>query len=98
MIESKGRFILKSIITENYPKIECKFELSKRQKDELGNSNEPFLTSIAEFLNISIKNIRENSIHPQYRIRSMNLNSNLKLIKYLNEYPLFGSKYLDYSD
>lgn len=98
IIDSKGRFIVRGVIIDNYPKIECKFELSKRQKDDLENSNEPFLTSIAEFLNISIKKIREDTFSPQYRIRSMNLNSNLKLINYLNKYPLFGYKYLDYSD
>lgn len=45
-----------------------------------------------------MKNIRENTPHPQYRLRTSSLDSNLKLVNYLNEYPLFGSKYLDYSD
>lgn len=81
-----------------YPKIECKFELSQRQKDNWGNSNELFLTNIAKFLEVPLKNFRENTPHPQYRLRTSSLDSNLKLVNYLNEYPLFGSKYLDYSD
>jgi len=57
-----------------------------------------FLVNIAEFLNTSIKKIRENTSHPQYRLRTLNLDSNLILINYLNEYPLFGSKFLDYNN
>jgi hypothetical protein len=36
-------------MTGKYPKIECKFELSQRQKDHLGYSNEVFLADIAKF-------------------------------------------------
>ena len=35
---------------------------------------------------------------PQYRVRTTNLNGNLVLENYLNTFPLFGSKYLDYRD
>ena len=81
-----------------YPKIECKFELSKRQKDHLGYSNELFLQSIANFWNVPLKNTREYTLNPQYRLRTASLSSNLKLVHYLNEYPLFSSKYLDYQN
>jgi len=98
LIEADGHFNVRSTMTGKYPKIECKFEFSQRQKDHLGprRGNETFLADIAEFLNTSLKNTRENTPHPQYRLRTMNLNSNLKLINYLNEYPLFGTKYLDF--
>ena len=98
MIESDGHFSVRTTMTGKYPKIECKFELSKRQKDHLGYSNELFLANIAKILNISLKNIRENTPHPQYRLRTTNLESNLTLISYLNEFPLFGSKSLDYKN
>jgi len=98
MIESDGQFSVRSTLSSKYPKIECKFELSQKQKDHLGYSNELFLANIAKFLNTSLKNIRENTKNPQYRLRTTNLESNLILINYLNEYPLFGSKYLDYND
>ena len=98
MIESDGHFSVRSTLTGKYPKIECKFELSQRQKDHLGYSNETFLANIAEFLNVPLKNIRENTPNPQYRLRTMSLETNLRLVNYLNEYPLFGSKFLDYSD
>nr|YP_009517218.1 LAGLIDADG homing endonuclease [Myochromella boudieri]AYE93139.1 LAGLIDADG homing endonuclease [Myochromella boudieri] len=98
MIESDGHFSVRTTMKGKYPKIECKFELSQRQKDHLANSNEPFLANIAEFLKVSIKNIRENTTHPQYRLRTMSLETNLLLVNYLNVYPLFGSKFLDYND
>jgi Cytochrome C and Quinol oxidase polypeptide I/LAGLIDADG endonuclease len=98
MIESDGHFSVRTTMTGNYPKIECKFELTQRQKDHLDNSNELFLTNIAKFLKTSLKNIRENTSNPQYRMRTTNLESNLILVNYLNEYPLFGSKFLDYNN
>ena len=42
--------------------------------------------------------IRIESKNPQYRIRTTSLNGNLILVEYLNKYPLFGTKYLDYKD
>ena len=102
IIESDGHFSVRSTIPQDkknkYPKIECKFEFSQRERDHLGNSNELFMSSIAKFLNTSLKNIRENTSNPQFRLRTTNLESNLKLINYLNKYPLFGTKFLDYND
>jgi hypothetical protein len=102
IIESDGHFSVRTTrgcaATGKYPKIECKFELSQRQKDHLGYSNEVFLADIAKFLKVSLKNTRENTPHPQYRLRTMSLETNLILVNYLNEYPLFGSKFLDYNN
>ncbi len=98
MIEGDGHFSVRSTLTGKYPKIECRFELSQRQNDHLGFNNKLFLDNISMFLNTSIKNIRENTLYPQYRLRTINLNSNFLLINYLDKYPLFGSKYLDYKN
>ena len=100
IIESDGQFscFARTTMTGKYPKIECKFELSQRQKDHLGYSNELFLANIAKFLKVYLKNTRENTPHPQYRLRTMSLENNLILENYLNEYPLFGSKFLDYKN
>jgi len=98
LIESDGHFSVRTTMTGKYPKIECKFELIQRQKDHLNNSNEEFLNNIGQFLKVFIKNIRENTSHPQYRLRTCNLESNLILVNYLNEFPLFGSKFLDYNN
>jgi hypothetical protein len=55
------------------------------------------MQAIALGLESSVKSIRQKT-HPEYRIRTLNLNSNLLLIEYLTKYPLFGSKFLDYQD
>jgi hypothetical protein len=98
MIESDGNFIVRSTITGKYPKFECKFELSQRQKDHLGFYNDSFLKVIAEFLEVSLNNTKENTPNSKYILRTMSIKTNLILEKYLKEYPLFGSKYLDYMD
>jgi LAGLIDADG endonuclease len=101
MIESDGHFNIRATMTGKYPKIECKFELSQRQIDHLlplALDNKIFLTNIANYLKTSLKKIRENTNNSQYRLRTLNIESNLILEKYLIENPLFGSKYLDFKN
>ena len=45
-----------------------------------------------------MKSIRVDKPKPQYRLRTTSLNGNLVLENYLNTFPLFGSKYLDFKD
>lgn len=97
-IESDGHFSIRSTESIKSTKIECKFELSQAQKDKQQKNNLFFLEDIAKYLNCSVKPIRLGSTHPQYRIRTTNVQSNLMLIEYLSKYPLFGTKYLDYKD
>jgi len=85
-------------LTSKYPKIECKFELSQRQIDHNKENNYSFLKIIADFLNTRVKEIRMTKIKPEYRVRTVNLKGNLILIDYLNIFPLFSSKYLNYKD
>jgi hypothetical protein len=98
MIESDGHFSVRTSLNSKYPKIECKLELSQRQKDHLGFDNKLFLLEIAKFLGTTLKNTRENTAKPQYRLRTTNLKSNLTLVEYLNKFPLFGTKNLDYKN
>jgi len=82
----------------NYPKVECRIELVQRQIYHNGLSNYNFMADIATFLDSSVKEIRTSSNHPQFIIRTISLDSNIKLESYLNKYPLFSSKYLNYLD
>ena len=97
-IEADGHFSVRTTTTSNYPRVECKFELSQRQIDHNGRNNLDFLEIIAIFLLSSVKAIRVDKPQPQYRVRTTSLNGNLVLENYLNTFPLFGSKYLDYKD
>lgn len=97
-IEADGHFSIRSTELGKYPKIECKFEVSQRQKDQNKRDNFLFLNEIAIFFESLVKLIRKDSDNPQYRIRTTSLKGNLAVIDYITKYPLFGSKYNDYID
>lgn len=94
----------------NYGVVECRFELSQAQKTpirssvakygvaEHGLSKYNFMKDIGTILGCSLKEVRVDSKHPQYLVRTINLASNIKLESYLDKYPLFSSKFLNYKD
>lgn len=94
-IEADGHFFVR---TTSNSKVECKFELSQRQIDHTDRTNLSFLEIIANFLHSSVKAVRVDKPKPEYRVRTINLKGNLVLENYLNTFPLFGSKYLNYKD
>nr|YP_010044402.1 LAGLIDADG endonuclease [Trametes coccinea]QPF23643.1 LAGLIDADG endonuclease [Trametes coccinea] len=95
-IEADGHFSVRTTMNGKYPKIECKFEIVQSQKNLLGQEQYSFLSELSEFLKTPLKTFKKNTSHPQYRLRTSNLESNFLLINYLNKYPLFGSKFLDF--
>jgi hypothetical protein len=97
-IEAEGHFSVRTTSNSKDSKVECKLELSQRQHDHNGRNNVSFLEIIANFLLSSVKAIRLDKPKPEYRVRTTNLKGNLILENYLNTFPLFGSKYLDYKD
>lgn len=97
-MEADGSFQVRTTLSGKYPKSECKFEISQRQLDHNGKSNLEFLEKIAEFLLTAVKSIRQDRPKPEYRVRTTSLQANLILCNYLENYPLFGTKYLDSKD
>lgn len=97
-IESDGHFSLRTTESGKYPKIECKFELSQRQKDHNNKDNLFYLDEIALNFESVVKSIRNDSKNPQYRIRTTSLKANLAVVNYLTKYPLFGTKFLDFKN
>ena len=93
-------------------KVECKFEIEQRQihlKRELKGkgvfsdltelnkkSMYPIMLKIGEYLLSTVKETKITTKNPKYRVRTTSLNGNRRLINYLEKYPLFSSKYLDY--
>ena len=94
-IEAEGHFRVRATLTGKYPKMEVKFELVQSKKDLDKYS---FLSEISEYLKTPLKTFKQNTTNPQYRLRTSNLESNLILTDYLNKYPLFGSKFLDFNN
>ena len=97
-IDADGHYSVRTTTVSKYPKIECKFELSQKQNDHNYFHNYEFLNFIAKFLLTTVKEIRVDQPKPEYRVRTTSLNGNLKLINYMENYPLFSSKYLNYKD
>jgi hypothetical protein len=97
-IEADGHFSLRSTELGKYPRIECRFELSQRQRDQNKKDNLFFLEEIALSFGSLVKPIRNDSDNPQYRVRTTSLKGNLAVVNYLTKYPLFGTKFLDYRD
>ena len=56
------------------------------------------MNNLADFLLTSVKSIREDKPKPEFKLKTTSLKGNLVLENYLNTFPLFGSKYLDYID
>lgn len=94
-IEADGHFSIRATESKIYSRVECKFELSQAQSSMHGTSHS-VMNELSEFLEAPLKNIRESSLFPQYRVRTLNSKSNLKLINYLSNYPLKGKKHLDF--
>lgn len=97
-IEADGHFSIRSTETGKYPRIECKFELCQRQKDQNKMDNLFYLKEIANSFECEVKSIRKDKTNPQYRIRTINLKANLAVVNYITKYPLFSSKFLDFNN
>jgi LAGLIDADG endonuclease len=97
-IDADGHFSVRTTLNTKYPRIECKFELVQRKVDHNNNDNYYFLKKIADLLYSDVKPIRITKPHPEYRVRTTSLKGNYALIKYLDKYPLYSSKYLNYLD
>lgn len=99
-IEADGHFSVRVSTDKNnlLKRIACSLEVCQRQKDLFGHSYFNILSVIGELLLCKVKETKNKSKNPQYRIRTTSLNGNLVLIDYLQKYPIFSSKYLDYKD
>lgn len=97
-IDAGGHFSVRATTVSKYPKIECKFELVQRQNDHNNENYYEFLNLIGIFFLTTVKEIRVDQPKPEYRVRTTSLKGNLILINYMENYPLFSSKYLNYLD
>ena len=100
-IDSDGSFSVQHTKIENNAKkrkISCRLRIEQRMLDPItGNSYVNVLTSIAEFLNCSLLTRKQKSTGNEYYILTASNKVSLDIIiKYLEIYPLFSSKYLDY--
>lgn len=95
-IEADGHFFT----NVSKKSISCGFELVQSSVNKQGESKKIIMYLLAEYLNTSLKEYGRKKYpnYLEYRVRTNNLNSNFILANYLNKFPLFSSKYLNYID
>lgn len=110
-IEADASFQVRTTLSGKYPKLECKLEISfifypywqgRRLRGELDSIKDvkSFMQQIAQFLEIPEYSFKQEKFKnfEKFTLKTQNIRSNEKLINYLNTYPLFSSKFLDYND
>jgi len=95
-IEADGHFFIRS----NQTRVACGFELVQAIENRKGNNEKDIMLLLANFLGVNLKVISKQYClgKNQYRVKTNSLDSNLILSSYLQKYPLFSSKYLNYQD
>lgn len=102
-IDSDGSFSVQHTKLESGAKtrkISCRLRIEQRMLDPITkNSYFEILTRIADFLQCNLLTREQKSTGNEYYILAASSKMSLDIIiKYLDKYPLFSSKYLDYKD
>ena len=95
-IEADGSFS----IFLNKNSIRIRFSLCQSSTNKFGSSNESIMSIIAEYLDVKVSTYQRkkapNSI--ELTVKTQSIKSNDILINYLTKFPLWSSKFLNYSD
>ena len=102
-IDSDGSFSVQHTKLENGAKkrkISCRLRIEQRILDSItNNSYSPILTDIANFLNCNLLTRNQKATGNEYYALTASSRISLGIIiNYLEKYPLYSSKYLDYKD
>jgi len=102
-IDSDGSFSVQHTKLENNAKkrkISCRLRIEQRMLDPITNDSYlKVLTDISNFLNCSLLTRKQKSTGNEYYTLTASSKLSLEIIvNYLDKYPLFSSKYLDYND
>jgi len=102
-IDSDGSFSVQHTKLENNAKkrkISCRLRIEQRMLDPITNESYfKVLTEVSNFLNCSLLTRKQKSTGNEYYTLTASSKMSLEIIiNYLEKYPLFSSKYLDYND
>jgi LAGLIDADG endonuclease len=102
-IDSDGSFSVQHTKIENGAKkrkISCRLRIEQRMLDPItNNSYSEVLTNITNFLDCKLLTREQKSTSNQYYTLTASSKISLNIIiNYLEKYPLFSSKYMDYKD
>lgn len=94
-IEADGSFYVNYNI--KHSSLACKFFICQSMQDKWGQDKKNLLCKLANWLNVKVL-LRRINLFSQYSVTTNSVINNLTLINYLEENPLFSSKYLNYLD
>jgi hypothetical protein len=102
-IDSDGSFTVqhtKRVNNAQKRKISCRLRIEKRILDSItNNSYFNVLIGISNFLNCTLLTRKQKSTGNEYYTLTASSKMSLDvIINYIDKYPLFSSKYLDYKD
>lgn len=85
--------------TTKKKKVACRFRIGQRTVDPNTNeSYEPLFNNIALFLGVNLTVVNRNTGKQYFNVTAKSRESISVVKNYLNTYPLFSSKYLDFLD
>ena len=95
-IEADGSFS----IFLNKNSIRIRFSLTQSSKTKFGDSNEAIMKIIAEYLEVKVSTYQRKRTpnFTELTVKTQSIKCNDLLINYLTKYPLWSSKFLNYSD
>lgn len=106
-LDADASFQVRTSLQSKYTRLGCSLEISQARlatpyplKGCSGGGEDMFtiLKSIADLFLVNVNFIRDDRKYPQYRVRTSTLKSNMAVIAYLDYFPLYSSKRLDYQD
>ena len=98
-IESDGSFQVRvTSQASNKTRLGLSCEVTQARITPYGYSTLELMKNISICLGVTLESTREDRKYPQYRVRTSSISTNLRLKKYLMEFPLQSSKYLDFKD
>lgn len=103
-IDADGSFQVRTSLTSKVKRLGLSFELTQARSNHspnslgAGESSLDYMTIIADFLNVKVNFIRDDRKYPELRVRTSTITSNTILRNYLLDYPLMGTKAMDFKD
>lgn len=78
-------------------RISCRFRLEQRMVDPVSSeSYQALMLSLTQMLDVNLKKRKQNTGRSYFLVESSSIQSNTKLVSYLNHYNLFSSKKHNY--
>jgi hypothetical protein len=97
-IEADGSFQVRTNFKTQQNRLAVTFELSQACSNHDNLSSLGIITLLAETLGVNVTINRPDSKHPCYRVRTSTLQNNAIIVHYLQQYPLQGTKIMDFED